>query len=259
MGRSKLEDHFRDRLQERELTPSPGAWEELEQRLDKEGASPRNRTVFWFALAASFVGVIFLLGALYFNSPTESQLVQEEVNTSVEKTIDPVQQISESEEPIEIAEDSGIQKLREDLKEEVNKPKPILSKEADVRKPKEDIALITTKEVENHIDEKESSIDRPFKEPNKEEAFIQGKVEEVVAEIQHQEDVTDDEVEALLAKAQRDIANYRILQSQSNKIDAAALLMDVEIELEQSFRDRVFQVLGEGFTKIRTAVAERNQ
>jgi hypothetical protein len=61
-----------------------------------------------------------------------------------------------------------------------------------------------------------------------------------------------------LAKAQRAISNQRILQKNTQKIDASALLMDVELELEQSFRDKVFEMLGEGFIKIRTAVSERN-
>ena len=70
--------------------------------------------------------------------------------------------------------------------------------------------------------------------------------------------VTPDEIDALLAKAQRDISNNRILQANTQKVDAAALLLDVETELERSFRDRVFDALGEGFNKVRSAVAERN-
>ena len=62
----------------------------------------------------------------------------------------------------------------------------------------------------------------------------------------------------LLAKAQREIELQRILNNSNYKIDAAALLSDVESELERSFRDKVFDALGEGYQKIRTAVAERN-
>ena len=68
--------------------------------------------------------------------------------------------------------------------------------------------------------------------------------------------VTAAEVEALLNNARRDIQTQRVLNSP--KVDAAALLQDVEWEVEKSFRDKVFDALGEGFNKIRTAVSERN-
>ena len=71
-------------------------------------------------------------------------------------------------------------------------------------------------------------------------------------------EVTAQDVEALLLKAQRDITNQRILQQSTTTIDSASLLNDVESELERSFRDKVFDALGEGFNIIRTAVVDRN-
>ena len=70
--------------------------------------------------------------------------------------------------------------------------------------------------------------------------------------------VTIEEVENLLQQAQRDIATQRLLDQATTRIDPASLLDDVENELERSFRDKVFDALGEGFNKIRTAVVERN-
>ena len=43
----------------------------------------------------------------------------------------------------------------------------------------------------------------------------------------------------------------------SNKVDAIKLLSVVEDELETNFRDRVFEALGDGYEKIRTAVVNR--
>jgi len=37
-----------------------------------------------------------------------------------------------------------------------------------------------------------------------------------------------------------------------------ALLTEVEGELDQSFRDQIFEKLKSGFLKVRTAVADRN-
>ncbi len=41
-------------------------------------------------------------------------------------------------------------------------------------------------------------------------------------------------------------------------MDATALLNVVEFELETSFRDKVFEALGDGFEKVITSVADRN-
>src|SRR5690606_39027827 len=94
----------------------------------------------------------------------------------------------------------------------------------------------------------------------KEDKLFNTKVDEVVASVKKMQEnnteinVTD--VEALLNNARREIETLRILNNP--KVDATALLEDVEWELEKSFRDKVFDALGEGFQKVRTAVTERN-
>jgi len=255
MGRSKLEDHFRDTLQERELSPSHGAWEKLEQRLENEASEPGSSRFFWLALAASFAGVIFILGAIFYSGPSEDRLVQEEVQNLEEVSERPYRTITEVSESNPIADKTETQEEVERQEETVRKLEPVPQIQRRPMLQKQERNLANAEKVIAKVEERDS----PVITPSAEEIFIQGKVAEVVAEIHHKKEVNDDEVEALLAKAQREITTYRILQSPSNKVDAAALLFDVEVELEQSFREKVFEILGEGFTKIRTAVAERNQ
>jgi uncharacterized membrane protein len=92
------------------------------------------------------------------------------------------------------------------------------------------------------------------------ELILKNKVDEVIAQVKQLQDdqgtVTSQEIDVLLARAQRQIQTQRILSSE--KVDPEALLGDVESELERSFRDRVFNALGNGFEYIRTAVVERN-
>jgi len=70
--------------------------------------------------------------------------------------------------------------------------------------------------------------------------------------------ITDAEVDALLAEALTKIKGDRSAKSVSENIDANSLLLDVEMELEQSFREKVFDVLKEGYFKAKTAVVNRN-
>ena len=41
-------------------------------------------------------------------------------------------------------------------------------------------------------------------------------------------------------------------------IDASDLLQDVEADLDQSFRDKVFKTLKSSYYSVKTAVADRN-
>ena len=92
--------------------------------------------------------------------------------------------------------------------------------------------------------------------------LIAQKVEEVVAQVQVMEDakqdVTDAEVDSLLRAAQRQILTDKLF-ADGGSVDAMSLLAEVEDELDESFRDQIFDALKSGYLKLRTAVADRNQ
>ncbi|GAB5399124.1 MAG: hypothetical protein Aureis2KO_07090 [Aureisphaera sp.] len=279
MAPIKFEENIREKLQDREIQPSDGAWEKLEGQL---GALPNQKrpAYFWMAVAASFVGVLLIGSWLFFgtDSSTEqlvednSDKVQEEtpyIEDKREEIVAPLNDNSEEELAVseEIPEDSSesIIPSEENVNTESDK-KAIASIEITQQK-------VEKKVVENTALDAKMNETMAFKDIEEEEkaqvvtnsgeeAFIQQKVDQVIEEVKKIQElnstVSAEEIDALLAKAQRDIATKRILDSSHQKVDAQALLMDVEVELERSFRDRVFDALGEGFSKVRTAVAERN-
>lgn len=261
MAPIKFEDNIREKLQERELTPSPEAWAKLSEKLEAQTPQKSKPAFIWFAVAASFVGLLLVSTLFFSKDDTSTPIVKESPLENVENILEKQNQSGiateeilnepklESEEIIpsnsEIVTISNNQKW-----ESGNSEKP---KESMVNNQviKESVAINEVKTTTNYR-----------KTETEEEQFITKKVEEVVVAVQQIQNeknkVTPGEIDVLLAKAQRDIANNRILTSNTKKIDAAALLMDVETELERSFRDRVFNMLGEGFNKVRSAVAERN-
>ena len=99
-----------------------------------------------------------------------------------------------------------------------------------------------------------------IKEERNEDVFINSKVEEVVAQVKALQEsenaVSAEEINSLLLKAQSEIHSREIINNK--KVDATALLNMVESELETNFRDKVFEALGDGYEKVRTAVVERN-
>ena len=256
MAPIKFEDNIRERLQNREIEPSTDAWKKLDQAL---GTPPKRRLTprTWWAIAASVMILIFLGSSLLQEEVPAEQIAEETIqqpenNPVVDQT---TLEIAESEEvvpeieavvPQEVEQIAVGQSDPEPVKEEVLVLNDVVTKAEDVVAANEQEEIASESVI---IDKSEDT-------------FVSGKVDEVVAQVQalqqENKEVSPEEVEALLNAAQREIANRKLIEENSGKVDPMALLMDVESEMERSFRDKVFDALGEGFDKVRTAVAERN-
>ncbi len=267
MAPIEFEDNIREKLQERELRPSGDAWARLESRLGEEKKSGLSR-VSWFAIAASFIGILILASVFLNSSATtnNNELVVEEIPAVKTLDIKPLKNEQEEFIPLNTIDDEVAfeENISEENKENVVAPVNQSQHEKIVPKITESIQK-GTPVIAGATIEKKSNIEIDKinnSEITNDATFINSKVDEVVASVQNKEknneNVTPEDIDAMLLKAQREISNRRILNAQSNKVDAAALLMDVEFELERSFRDRVFDALGEGYLIIRTAVTERN-
>ncbi|MCZ4319503.1 hypothetical protein O4H26_10910 [Aequorivita viscosa] len=268
MAPYKLEDNIREKLEARELKPSADAWSKLEAKLDAQ--QPKKKPLLWYYVAASFIGIL-LLASVFFNRNDfegNNQIVNENFEQpTIENKSEILQNKTEAEKiasdlPANSDEEFSSEKVDaktskketdEKVKKNSNSVKPLPQKKSEIDKlikKSETVAEVSKNKKSEKI---ESSISEDEKNFNL-------KVDEVVASVKKLQvdntDVTAAEVEALLKNAQREIQSQRILNSQ--KVDATALLQDVEWELDKSFRDKVFDALGEGFQKVRTAVSERN-
>ena len=228
------------------MTPSPGAWEKIAGQISVQ---PKKKGRKWYplAIAASFVGIL-LVSILFFtsepNKETQIQVVEEnpgktEVNHDVETR------------PIELT-----QKERLNVGEvEVAKsePEPILpeSRKEQVELPKSESVLA----------QQETKLPVEDERIKKSEGLIFQKVEEVVAQVEVMEslqnNVSDAEVDSLLRAAQKQILTDKLF-TQNGSVDAMGLLAEVEDELDETFRDQIFDALKDGYLKLRTAVADRN-
>ena len=256
MAPYKLEDNIREKLESRELKPSAKAWEKLEAKLDAE--QPKKKTVLWYYVAASFIGIL-ILSSVFFTNTIE--IKDEIVTESIDKKIieNDLKIIPNSEDAQKIVSTENNLKVNQ-VQENKKKEKSQSNSNSIQTSPGLPMSTGTKKsEIDKRID-KTKVLANTENEKSLEEVPINTKVEEFVAsvkELQHNHnEVSITEVEDLLNKARREIQTQKILNAP--KVDATALLQDVEWELEKSFRDKVFDALGEGFIKIRTAVIERN-
>lgn len=259
MAPIKLDEQLKEKLEQRTLQPSSKAWSQLADRLDKEDQSKNKIAFWWFGIAAS-IALIIAVSLPFFNSNAEkAQPIIVDTNNTIDKGIEKEEVIGgfkTQEEPI--AEDDKHLEL-------VTNKNPATSKERMQQEQKEILKSTIVDESVTMVDELENSSKelKINKAPiSKLKTFEDIKIQDVVAEIQKMKDtpsgVTDREIDSLLKVVHKEILTQRIYNDATKTVDADALLQDVEADLEQSFRTKVFEALKTNYNKVKTAVAERN-
>lgn len=263
MAPIKFEDNLKDKLEKRTLQPSADAWSKLSTRLDAEEKKKNTKLFWWFGIAASIVGII-LVTTMFFNksefkndtpeivdTKTQKEVLKEEILNSVSK---------EKEEQVVVSKKV---ESTEDEKQSIATTKSInavTSKSIKVVTPNKEIVIKQAVAVNDQ--EKQEKIQKSIETPVNTLDFEKAKIDAVVAEIKKLKTenvtVTDTEIDLLLKQAEREILKNRIYNETTRTVDANALLQDVEADLEQSFRTKVFEALKNSYDTVKTAVAERN-
>lgn len=239
----KLEKHIKERLEERKLTPSVQAWDKVSAKINID-EKPEQKRWYLYAIAASFIGILFV--SIFFFKSEEPK----------ENTIQVVEESNTKKEQIQTKTDNTSFQNVEPTKSTVVEID--LNNDAQEKLDDNNLAVlpVQTKVAEETV--KEALQDSFLKESN---SVIAQKVNEVVAQVEFLEntnaEVSDAEIDSLLRTAQRQILSEQLF-TESGSVDAMALLSEVEIELDDSFRDQIFDALKDGYSKLRTAVADRN-
>lgn len=248
MEENKFDKKIKGLFEDRTIQPSTRAWGAVQEQLNQPSKNnTRSRT--WLLMAASVAAILFV--SIFYWS-------QEEVTLPVNEV---VEQPVESEPKIHQESNRVIEKILENEKETLaSRPQTIegdkLEQSSSPRKTSPE-ALLNEKAVNRNVVEYVPIEKIPSNNP-----VIDAKVEELIAEIKQIElnrtALTDAEVDSLLSEARNEILNTRIKKSDGS-VDAMALLADVEMELDRSFRDELFDALKDRFIRVRTALADRNQ
>lgn len=254
MAPDKFEKYIKEKMRQREITPSEEAWNKIAGQLPKV-EEKRKKPIVWYSIAASFVGIL-IIGLYMTQSPNPELDAPVQIVTTQEKASDVNKAVSEEPEVIPTAESMPVEMLAEtpvkqDMSDEVDNVMP----EDISPSPEQELAAA---ELSDPVEENSLP---PGEVQGREELIIQAKITEVVAEVRllelNNEALTEAEVDSLLRKAQSEILKEKIFNN-DRTVDAMALLNEVEDELDRSFRDQIFDRLKAGFNKVRTAVADRN-
>ena len=269
MGRLKFEKEFKEKLDRRELKPSENSWEKLNSQLDSEEKSSKFN-LWWIGIAATILAGILIIGLQYRNSPVEStpQVVdapEYKVETQENENLDENSTEKEAQElPVLNNENTRTQEAIAENREVVpNKKSPksnstVVEKSIEIASTKDRNTMVASSVAPKLIEPEtiNSAID------SKADFIITQKLSEVIAQVNNMNSngnsVSDSEVDKLLAQAARQIEKERDYNFSVGKIDPDDLLQSVEMDMEYSFREKIFDVLKEGYLKAKTAVANRN-
>jgi hypothetical protein len=248
METDKFEKHIKSQFKDREIQPSENAWEKISSELNSN-TSKKKPVYLWMGIAAS-VMVLIGIALFYFNGSDDVNEIQFEVVDTYNKEALEEKKSTESvpflEKEPEAVVKNDVEKINSGVakKQESIKNKEIITVEDEI-----EVASVERAVPEKKGDELEISDD-----------IINTKVAGIVAQLDVLEQystVTDAEVDSLLKMAQQEILREKIFKTDKS-VDALALLTEVEGELDQSFRDQIFNSLKASFIKVRTAVADRN-
>lgn len=254
MAPMKFEEQMKEKLDQRHIKPSDSAWEKITSQMSSNKGSKRKNSYFRYGIAAGFIGII-LVSVIYFIGQDTSGNDQIDI-VDREKLIDPIEKLQteknegEQQVTLEFKKKSAIEKDHENTmgtaevnvqnyKEDYSKTRPIANNATNIAKQakREDLPAQTNEVIDAKIAQLVEQMD-----------FLE----------QNQVEVTNAEIDSLLRKAQQEILQEQLFLK-NNSVDAMALLTQVEDEMDQSFRDQIFDALRDGFLKVRTAVATRNE
>lgn len=225
MEQNKLENEFRKKLNQREITPGENSWDRLDAMLTvAEGEKP-TRSYSWIYIAASIVGFAFL-GTFFFN--------QVDKKTNIENN-NVVIENSKKAEPMQ----KKISIVPSNSKSEST---VVISEVKKVKRNSTDTNPIIT----NQVAQNSSSLI-----PIVDEKLTNQKTEQL-AFSNTSDNTVDEMLAAVKTTSKEGISKTRV------KVNPNTLLTQVDGELELSFREKVINKVNKNYQTVKVALANRN-
>ncbi len=241
MAPLKFEEHLKDKLQEREINPSKNAWSTITAGLDNKPKKSNNKKPVYYAIAACLIGLL-IASVWFFNTPPDLDTLPQvvDINKEVPSTI----KNNSFEDNVE--SNTGV--VGTEITKETDKKEILV--DANLQGSKKGV-VVTVQETKV----------LPIESNTPEKTILDKKLNVVMEKLALLEEnnvaVTNAEVDSLLRKAQQEILTEKAIEA-GISVDAMALLMEAEDELDKTFRDQIFDNLKKGYIKLKTAVVARN-
>lgn len=239
MGLNKMEEEFKSKLNGREITPSPHAWERLDALLT-DAENKRKTPVFklnWLYVAAGFIAVI-LVGTMFFkhqNSDQNTEVVVNVKDKPLQNNPDSIGQITPQSE-LPVRQQTQV----------ASQPKLEPSEKHDIER----------KSGINETENKLAALGSQKPGSKAPDAETNNQIQSVNYQNAPREEYAQKTDPANDAAAQ--LASSGPKSPKTIKVDARSLLSQVDGELELSFREKVIKVARKQYQNVKVAVNNRN-
>lgn len=249
MAPVEFEKDLQKRIQDREMKPGRHVWKKIEARLEHNGHVSKRYPRLWIGFAAACV--VLLFGYLFlWESPQALPLVEPVAETPVETPVKLNTDPSPSTERAFIAPPEGLVERRQQEPTYTETGVPVKNAETNAAAMQTEVAEIPKDKVPSEVDVTKLS----GLQVNQLDSLKTG-----LATLNGESSgVSEGEIDSLLRSAMDSYALQRETKADTT-IDAMALLNEVEMELDQTFRGQILEKLKTGFEKVRTSVADRNK
>ena len=248
MAPNNIETQIREKLNARELQPSPQAWDRLDAMLSVAEEKKTKRSPFlslpYIGIAASIL--VFVTVGLFLFNPKNSDIKTNETIVINEGVKDTTKTISTPSEP----------KLKENTTPNPQS-QPLVQIEKVPLHTNQNSINKKAKENQNQI----SIINQSINKSNQQ--TINQKPQEIVAFSPKKEETimspkaTVVNPETIVA-SNENVSKKEVLTNSKVKVNANSLLSEVDGELELSFREKVFKKVTKNYKEVKVALANRN-
>lgn len=251
--------NIKDILEERRMEVSENSWEQLAAKLDANDKRKKRRSLYPYAacIALLISLIVFIVG----KNAGESQIV-----VDTDETIQ-IQEEVETPKPIIFNETINEEMFKESVAEskETIQPKPIAVKKEQLKqKHQVETAIAFQKEIKNTvtIQKKENSFKEVETIITQKEVVIDEnkdlKASIIALSAAEKIAITDAEINQLLKEAEESLSELDIKEEDVLRFATADELLDeVELELDRSFKKKVFELVKYKISKTRTAAIDR--
>ena len=236
MALNKLEKEFKNQLDQREIKPSPAAWDRLDAMLTI-GEEKKVKPIYnWIYIAASIIGFL-AIGYVFFSNPAElvdvkrTEVVENNAPSTTKDSINKEQQT-----PVQIQKETEViadNQVATQKKNSAISPSQKINKQIAV--PQNQIAQTSNTNKNTGEQQIEKSINN-----QKANEFNQISLNQITNESQ-------------IAQVSTKAMNPTV------KVNASNLLSEVDNGLELSFREKVIRKIDKNYKTVKVALANRNQ
>ncbi|HEY0091395.1 MAG TPA: hypothetical protein VGB43_02820 [Flavobacterium sp.] len=237
MEPNKLEKEFAQKLNSREIAPSPAAWDRLDAMLTVTEEAKPVRKLNWLYIAAGFIGFVLML-TIFLSQMNKENNQQDAIVIENTKKVNPTQDV-------ELPDSKRVQPVIHPIpntNEQVAEAAAPLQRNASQIDRNEENDANNEFTVNQQLADKAAPVSNQFQKLNPAPTV--------------NPDLPKVNVDELLAAATKNSQNPP--SNPSVTIDANSLLSQVDDELETSFREKVIKSVSKNYKNVKVALANRN-